>query len=249
MSGHSKWASIKHKKAIKDQRRGKLFTKLIRELTVAARGGADPAGNPRLRTAIAAAKAVSMPNDNIDRAIKKASGGADGVQIEELDYEGFGAGGVAIMVHVVTDNRNRAVNDLRYIFSRNGGNLGETNSVAWMFDRRGIVLLEAADTDEDAAMEAALEAGADDFNASVEVFEVVTAPERLEPVREALERRGFAIRSAEITMVPKTTVQLSGDAAASVLKLLELLEEHDDVQNVSANLDIDPEEAERLSAA
>lgn len=249
MSGHSKWSTIKHKKAIKDQRRGKIFSKLIRDITIAARGGTDPAGNPSLRTAIAAAKAVSMPNDNIERAITKAAGGADGAQIEELDYEGYGAGGVAIIVHVLTDNRNRTVSDLRYIFSRHGGSLGEANCVAWMFDKRGVVLLEAAGAEEDAAMEAALEAGADDFSASGDVFEVVTAPERLEPVREALERGGLAIRSAEVTMIPKNTVPLSGGAAASVLKLLELLEDHDDVQNVSANLDIDLEEAERLSAA
>ena len=249
MSGHSKWSSIKHKKAIKDQRRGKLFTKLIREITIAARGGADPAGNPRLRTAIAAAKAVSMPNDNIDRAVKKASGGLDGHQLEEIDYEGYGPGGLAIMVRVLTDNRNRTVSDIRFIFSRHGGSLGEAHSVAWMFDKRGIVLLEGSGVDEDKAMEAALDAGAVDFTAGDDVFEVVTAPEKLDAVREALERRGLVIRSAELTMVPKTTVQLTGEPAAAALKLLEALEDQDDVQNVSAYLDITPEEAERLSAA
>lgn len=249
MSGHSKWSSIKHKKAIKDQRRGKLFTKLIRELTVAARSGADPAGNPRLRTAIAAAKAVSMPNDNIDRAIKKASGGADGHELEEIDYEGYGPGGVAIIVRALTDNRNRTVSDIRHVFGKHGGSLGEANCVSWMFDKRGILLIEGAGVDEDAAMEAALEAGADDFTPAGDVFEIVTAPERLHAVREALDRGGWSVRSAEITMVPKSTVSLTGDAAAAALKLLEQLEDQDDVQNVSANLDVDPEEAERLSAA
>src|SRR5687767_2646619 len=157
MSGHSKWSSIKHKKAVKDQRRGKLFTKLIREITIAARGGTDPAGNPRLRTAIAAAKAVSMPNDNIDRAVKKSSAGADGQQLEEIDYEGYGPGGLAIMVRVLTDNRNRTVSDIRFIFSKHGGSMGEANCVAWMFDKRGVVLLEGAGMDEEKVMEAALD--------------------------------------------------------------------------------------------
>jgi len=249
MSGHSKWSSIKHKKAVKDQRRGKVFTKLIREITIAARSGDDPDGNPRLRTAIAAAKAVSMPNDNIDRAIKKASGGADGQQLEEIDYEGYGPGGLAIMVRVLTDNRNRTVSDIRHLFAKHGGNLGEVHCVSWMFDKRGIVLIEGAGADEDQAMEVALEAGADDFNAAGEVFEIITAPEKLEPVREALEKAGFKLRSAEVTMMPKTTVHLTGEPAATAVKLLELLEDQDDVQNVSANLGIDPEEAERLSAA
>ena len=249
MSGHSKWSSIKHKKAVKDQRRGKLFTKLIREITIAARSGADPAGNPRLRTAIAAAKAVSMPNDNIDRAVKKASGGGDGQQLEEIDYEGYGPGGLAIIVRVLTDNRNRTVSDIRYVFSKHGGSLGEANSVAWMFDKRGVLLLEGSGVDEEKAMEAALDAGAVDFTAGDDAFEVVTAPEKLDAVREALERAGLKIRSAEVTMVPKTTVQLTGEPAAAALKLLEALEDQDDVQNVSANLNIDPEEAERLSAA
>lgn len=249
MSGHSKWSTIKHKKALKDQRRGKVFTKLIREISIAARGGADPSGNPRLRTAIAAAKAVSMPNDNIERAIKKGSGDTGGQQLEELDYEGYGPGGVAVIVRVMTDNRNRTVGELRFLFSKHGGSLGEANSVAWMFDKRGIVVAERTAVEEEAAMEAALEAGADDFSASDDAYEVVTSPERVEPVREALEKAGLAIRSAEVTMVPKNTVSLAGETAAAALKLLELLDDHDDVQNVSANLDLDPEEAERLSAA
>lgn len=249
MSGHSKWSTIKHKKALKDQRRGKVFTKLIREISIAARGGADPSGNPRLRTAIAAAKAVSMPNDNIERAIKKGSGDTGGQQLEELDYEGYGPGGVAVIVRVMTDNRNRTVGELRFLFSKHGGSLGEANSVAWMFDKRGFVVAERTAVEEEAAMEAALEAGAEDFSASHDAYEVVTLPERIEPVREALEKAGLRIRSAEVTMVPKSTVSLTGEPAAAALKLLELLEDHDDVQNVSANLDLDPEEAERLSAA
>jgi YebC/PmpR family DNA-binding regulatory protein len=249
VSGHSKWSTIKHKKALKDQRRGKVFTKLIREITVAARNGSDPNGNPRLRTAVAAAKAVSMPNDNIERAIKKGSGDTGGAQLEELDYEGYGPSGVAIIVRVMTDNRNRTVSDLRFLFSKHGGSLGETNCVAWMFDKRGVVLADRGAIEEDAAMEAALEAGAEDFSASPDAYEIVTAPERLEPVREALERTGLAIRGAEVTMVPKTTVSLAGDPAAAALKLLEMLDDHDDVQSVAANLDVDPEEAERLSSA
>lgn len=249
MSGHSKWSSIKHKKALKDQKRGKLFTKLIREITVAARNGADLNGNPRLRTAVLTAKAASMPNDNIDRAIKKGSGGGEGTLLEELDYEGYGPHGVAIMVRVLTDNRNRTVGDLRFLFSKHGGNLGETNSVAWMFDRRGIVQVEHEGLEEDRVMEAALEAGAEDLSDAGEIFEVVTPPERLHSVREALEAAGMKARSAELTMVPKNTVRLAGDAAASILKLLDAIEDHDDVQNVSANLDVDPEELEKLSAA
>jgi YebC/PmpR family DNA-binding regulatory protein len=250
MSGHSKWSSIKHKKAIKDQRRGKLFTKLIREITVAARaGGGDAGGNPRLRTAIAAAKAASMPADNIDRAIKKGSGELDGQTLEEIDYEGYGPGGVAVIVHVLTDNRNRAVGDIRHVFAKHGGNLGETNCVAWMFDRRGVVQVEKSEADEDRVMELALEAGAEDLADAGETFEVVTAPERLHQVREALEVAGLKVTGAELTMVPKSTVRLSGPPASSALKLLEALDDHDDVQNVAANLDVDPEELEKLSAA
>lgn len=249
MSGHSKWATIKHKKAAKDAKRGKLFTKLIKEITVAARGGGDPDGNPRLRTAVLTARAASLPNDTIDRAIKKGSGQLDGQVLEEIDYEGYGPGGVAIMVRVLTDNRNRTVSELRFLFGKNGGNLGETNSVAWMFARRGVIHVDKAGVDEERIMDVALEAGADDVSEAEETFEITSAPDGLEPVRGALEKAGMKITSAEVTMVPSNTVRLTGETAASALKLLDALEDHDDVQNVSANLDVDPAELEKLSAA
>ena len=249
MSGHSKWSTIKHKKAAKDARRGKLFTKLIKEITIAARGGADPNGNPRLRTAIANAKAQSLPSDNIDRAIKKGSGQLQGEMMEEIDYEGYGPGGVAIIARVLTDNRNRTVGELRYTFTKHGGNLGETNSVAWMFQRRGVIHVEKAKVDEDRVMEVALDAGADDLTDTGETFEILTRAELVEKVRQALEDAGISVSNAEVTMVPNNTVRLSGSQAAAALKLLEVLDEHDDVQNVSANLDVDPEELEKVSAA
>jgi YebC/PmpR family DNA-binding regulatory protein len=249
MSGHSKWSSIKHKKAAKDARRGKLFTKLIKEISVAARSGADPGANPRLRTAVANARASSLPNDTIERAIKKGSGQLEGQQLEEIDYEGYGPGGVAVMVRAVTDNRNRTVSELRFLFGKHGGNLGEANSVAWMFQKRGLVQVDKGDVDEDRVMEAALDAGADDVSDVGEAFEVVSSPEALDAVRGRLEREGVKIVGAEVTMVPNSTVHLTGTQAASALKLLEALEDHDDVQNVSANLDVDPAELEKLSAA
>ena len=248
MSGHSKWSSIKHKKAAKDAKRGKLFTKLIKEITVAARNGGDLNANPRLRTAVLTARASSLPNDTIDRAIKKGSGQLEGQTIEELEYEGYGPGGVAVMVRVLTDNRNRTVSELRFLFSKHGGNLGEANSVAWMFHRRALVHVDKAGTDEDRLMEVALEAGAEDVVDAGETFEVAAAPENLEPVRAAIEQASIAISSAEVTMVPSNTVHLTGPAAASALKFLDALEDHEDVQNVSANLDVDPAELEKLSA-
>ena len=250
MSGHSKWSTIKHKKAVKDARRGKLFTKLIKEISIAARAGADPNANPRLRTAIANAKAASLPNDNIDRAIKKGSGQLQGEgAMEEIDYEGYGPGGVAIIVRAYTDNRNRTVGEIRHLFTKHGGNLGETNSVAWMFQRRGMIVVDKEGRDEDRVMEVALEAGAEDFSDTGESFEILTAPESLEQVRQALEDADLAASSTEVTMVPNNTVRLTGKDAAAALKLLEVLEEIEDVQNVSANLDVDPEELEKLSAA
>lgn len=250
MSGHSKWSTIRHKKAARDQRRGKLFTKLIREITVAARqGGSDPESNPTLRTAVANAKAASMPNDNIDRAIKKGSGQLGGESYEEAEYEGYGPGGVAVMVRALTDNRNRTVSEVRHLFSKYGGNMGEPNSVAWMFDRRGVVEVEAEGAEEDRVLETALEAGADDVSNEGEVFEVLSSPEAFTDVREALEQANLTIRTAWVGRVPKSTVHLTGDPAASAIRLLEALEEHDDVQNVSSNLDIAPEELERLTAA
>jgi YebC/PmpR family DNA-binding regulatory protein len=249
MSGHSKWSSIKHKKGAKDAKRGKLFTKLIREITVAARGSGDAAANPRLRTAIAAAKAASMPNDNIERAIKKGSGELEGTHLDEIDYEGYGPGGVAIMVRALSDNRNRTVSDLRHIFTRHGGHLGEVNSVAWMFQKRGLIHADKAGAEEDRVMEVALDAGADDLTDAGEVFEIVSSPDNLEKVRAALDGAGLKVVNAEVTMVPKSTVHLTGKDAATALKLLEALEDHDDVQNVSANLDVDAAELEKLSAA
>ena len=249
MSGHSKWSSIKHKKAAKDAKRGKLFTKLIKEITVAARNGGDINGNPRLRTAVVTARAASLPNDTIDRAIKKGSGQLEGQTLEEIDYEGYGPGGVAVMARVLTDNRNRTVSELRFLFSKHGGNLGEANSVAWMFQKRGVVHVDKAGAEEERVMEVALEAGADDVSDAGETFEVVASPEMLDAVRAGIEAAGLKLTGAEVTMVPKTTVHLTGQPAASALKLLEALEDHDDVQNVSANLDVDPAELEKLSAA
>jgi YebC/PmpR family DNA-binding regulatory protein len=250
MSGHSKWSTIKHKKAQKDARRGKVFTKLIKDLTIAARiGGSDVNSNPRLRTAIAAAKAASMPNDTIDRAIKKGAGELEGVSYEEIIYEGHGPGGVAIMLQVLTDNKNRTVSEIRHFFTKYGGNLGSPNSVAWMFTKKGTITVDKGRTDEDQLMEIALDAGAEDVIMGDELFEIVTPPEDLDSVREALEKAGITVASAEATMVPQNTVTLSGKEAEQTLKLLDALQEHDDVQSVSANFDIAQEEMERLSAA
>jgi len=251
MSGHSKWSTIKHKKALKDSRRGKLFTKLIKDLTIAARlGGSDLSANPRLRTALAAAKGASMPNDTIDRAIKKGAGELEGVHYEEVVYEGHGPGGVAIMIQALTDNKNRTVSEVRHAFGKYGGSLGAPNSVAWMFTKKGIITLDVTQTDEDRLMELALDAGAEDVISGGEgTFEVVIPPEDFDVVRETLEKAGLTLTSAEVTMVPQNTVTLTGKEAEQTLKLLEILEEHDDVQTVSANFDIAQEEAERLSAA
>ena len=250
MSGHSKWSTIKHKKAVKDAKRGKAFTKLIKEITVAARlgGSGDPAFNPRLRTAILAAKAASMPNDNIDRAIKKGTGGADGATFEDVMYEGYGPGGVAIMVGALTDNRNRTVADLRRLFTKYGGHLGEAGCVGWMFQKRGVLLIDGGGVDEERVIETALEAGADDVIDAAGSWEITTSPESFEAVRDALVAAGLEPASAELTMVPSNTVHVGGQDAGRLLKLLEALEDQDDVQNVSANADIDEEEVARLSA-
>jgi YebC/PmpR family DNA-binding regulatory protein len=248
MSGHSKWSSIKHKKAARDAKRGKVFTKLIKEITIAARlGGGDINANPRLRTAIATAKAQSMPNDNIDRAIKKGTGELGGGQLEQVAYEGYGPGGVALILDVLTDNRNRTVSEIRFILSRHGGNLGESGCVAWMFRKRGVISIEKGD--EDRLMELALEAGADDMVADGDGFQVLTAPENFSAVRDALEKAGIAIANAEVTMIPENTVKVTGHQAEQVLKLMEELEDHDDVQGVSANFDIDDEVMAQFSAA
>ena len=250
MSGHSKWSSIKHKKAASDAKRGKVFTKLIKEITIAARlGGGDLNANPRLRTAIATAKAQSMPKDNIDRAIKKGTGELGGGQLEEVTYEGYGPGGVAIILSVLTDNRNRTVSELRFQLSRHGGNLGESGCVGWMFKKRGVIVVDKAGADEDRLLELALDAGADDVVSDADTLQVMTAPENFNAVREALEKAGIAIASAEVAMVPENTVRVSGHQASQVLKLMEELEDHDDVQSVAANFDIDEEELAQFSAA
>jgi YebC/PmpR family DNA-binding regulatory protein len=240
MAGHSKWKQIKRKKAVTDARRASSWTKVIREITVAAKsGGGDAGGNPRLRTAIDAAKAVNMPWDNIDRAIKKGTGELEGSVYEELTYEGYGPGGAAIFIEATTDNPNRTVAEIRHAFSRNGGNLGATNSVAWMFDRKGQIYLDAGKYDEDATLEAALDAGAEDFAREGDQYVVTTAPAAFHSVQDALRARKLEIDSAELAMVPKNTVKVEGADAERILKLMEVLEELDDVSKVSSNFDID----------
>lgn len=242
MSGHSKWAQIRHKKAATDAKRGKLFTKLIKELTVAARiGGGDPDGNARLRTAIAAAKAANMPAENIQRAIKKGTGELPGVSYEEVVYEGYGPGGVAIMIEAMTDNKNRTVAEIRNILSKLGGNLGETGCVSWMFSKVGMILVPFNGTDEEKLMEAAVEAGATDIQQEGEFFAVYTDVTELDRVRESLETAGMTIVSAEITALPQSVVSLEGKEAKQLLKLLSTLEDHDDVQKVYSNMDIPDE--------
>ncbi|MCL4865344.1 MAG: YebC/PmpR family DNA-binding transcriptional regulator [Gemmatimonadales bacterium] len=240
MAGHSKWKQIKHKKAATDAKRAQSWTKVIREITVAAKaGGGDPAGNPRLRTAIDAAKAVNMPNDNIDRAVKKGTGELEGASYEEVSYEGYGPGGTAIFIEASTDNANRTVAEVRHALSRNGGNMGATGSVAWMFDRLGQLFIEAAGLSEDRVMEVALEAGAMDFAQDGEEYVVSTAPSDFHAVMDSLKAAGFTIASSEIAMVPKNLVKVEGGDAQKVLKLIDTLEELDDVSKVFTNLDID----------
>jgi YebC/PmpR family DNA-binding regulatory protein len=242
MAGHSKWKQIKHKKAAADAKRGAAFTKLIKEITIAARqGGGDPAGNPRLRTAIDAAKAGNMPNDNIDRAIRKGTGELEGVTYEEATYEGFGPGGAAILIQVTTDNLKRTVAEIRHFFSRHGGNLGGPNSVAWMFEKKGQMSLDAARYDEDAALEAALEAGADDVTRDGEQYVITTDPATVHQVADALRARGLEPQDPGITLVPTNTVRVEGADAEKLLRLMEAIEEHDDVSKVFSNFDIDAE--------
>jgi YebC/PmpR family DNA-binding regulatory protein len=249
MSGHSKWSSIKHKKAIKDARRGKLFTKLIREVTVAAKlGGGDINANPRLRTAVLAARANSMPSDNIERAIKKGTGELEGVAYEDVTYEGYGPGGVAILVQALTDNRNRTVAELRRLFSRHGGNLGENGCVAWMFAKRAIVRVPKTCAREEQLMELVLDVGAEDIADAGENFEIIAPSERLGDVKDALEGASIAVESAEVAMVPQSTVDVGGKDAENALRLLEALDDADDVQSVSANLQVAQEDLDRLGA-
>ena len=241
MAGHSKWKQIKRKKAVTDSRRASSWTKVIREITIAAKaGGGDPGGNPRLRTAIDAAQAVNMPKENIERAIKKGTGELEGETIQELSYEGYGPGGVAIFIEATSDNPTRTVADIRHAFSRNGGNLGASNSVSWMFDRKGQIFLDAAKyADEDKTLDAALESGAEDFARDGDQYVIATTPNDFHAVQDALKARKFVIESAEIAMVPKNTVKVEGKDAETLLRLLDALEELDDVAKVFSNFDID----------
>jgi len=242
VAGHSKWKQIKRKKAVTDARRGAAFTKLIKEITIAAKaGGGDPGGNPRLRTAIDAAKAANMPNDNIDRAVKKGTGELEGVNYEEVTYEGYGPGGAAIFIEVTTDNANRTVADMRNIFSKHGGNLGTSGSVAWMFDRRGQIVLDASKVDEDTALEAALEAGATDLVREGDQFIVSTGVGDFHAVQEGLRRKKVTWDAAELAMIPKNTVKVERGDAKNLVHLMEQLEEHDDVAKVFSNFDVDEE--------
>jgi YebC/PmpR family DNA-binding regulatory protein len=248
MSGHSKWATIKRKKAATDQARGKMFSKYIKEITIAARhGGGDPDTNPRLRTAIQAAKSVNMPAANIERAVKRGSGEIEGAHYEETHYEGYGPGGAAILVEVATDNRNRTTGDVRNIFTKNGGKLGEAGSVAHLFKPHGMIVVERAAISEDALMEAALEAGADDVTSEGESFEILTTPARMDAVREALEARKIPIASAEFTRLAALHVPVEGKEAETLLRLVEALEDHDDVQKVYSNFDISEDVMARIS--
>ena len=249
MSGHSKWSTIKRKKGAADAKRGKAFTKIIKEIMVSARfGGGDVNSNPRLRTAVNLAKAENMPKDNIERAIKKGTGELEGVTFEQITYEGYGPGGVAMLVEALTDNKNRTVADVRHIFSKHNGSLGETGCVSWMFEKKGLVVIDKANADEDRLIEVALEAGALDVKATGKEFEVTTEPSEFEGVKKAIEEGSFKYSFGEVTMVPQTTVRLTGKEAEQMVKLMDSLEDSDDVQKVYANFDIADEEMERLSA-
>lgn len=241
MSGHSKWATTKHKKGKIDAARGKIFTKIAREIIVAAKtGGGDPEANSRLRLALEKAKAANMPNDNITRAVRRGTGEIEGAVYEEMTYEGYGPGGTAIMLDITSDNRNRTAGEIRHIFSRNNGNLGEIGCVSWMFSRKGMIILNGESIDEDELMLTALDAGADDVTVDNGSAEIITEPDSLEDVRNVLTEN-YTIESAEITMLPQNTIALEGDTAEKMLKLLDLLEEHDDVQAVYTNADFPDE--------
>ena len=249
MSGHSKWANIKHRKGAADAKRGKIFTKLIKEITVAARmGGGDPAANPRLRSAIATAKSVNMPKDNVERGIKKGTGELEGVDYEEILYEGYGPGGVAVLVECMTDNRNRTVAEIRSFFSKAGGNMGESGCVAWMFDKKGSILIGKENVEEEKLMDLAIEAGAEDVVDDGDVFQVLTASEDFDAVREALEGGGVEFIEAGVSMIPKNEIEVADPkTAGSLMRLLENLEDYEDVQNVHANFDISDEIMEAIS--
>jgi len=245
MSGHSKWHSIKHKKGALDAKRGKIFTRIIKELTVAARvGGGDANMNPRLRTIIADAKAANMPADNIQRAIRRGTGEEPGVTYEEVTYEGYGPGGAAVIIEVLTDNRNRTVGELRHMLTKHGGNLGESNSVAWMFNKKGYIVIEKSKAQEDTLMDAVLEAGADDLRDDGDNWEVLSAPSAFEAVREAVKKLGVEPASAEVAMLPQNYVKLEGKTAQQMVRLMDALDDHDDVQHVWSNFDIEEKEIE-----
>jgi len=250
MSGHNKWSTIKHKKAREDAKRGKIFTKIIREITVSARqGGGDPDSNPRLRAAVAAAKAANMPSDNLKRAIQRGTGELPGVSYEEISYEGYGPGGVAVMLECLTDNKNRTTPEVRHLFTKSGGNLGENGSVSWLFTRRGLILIPRSDElDEDRVMEIALEAGAEDLDTEdPDYFRIFTAADELHQVKEGIESAGLEVENAEFDMEPSTTVKLEGKKAQQMIRLMEAFEDHDDVQHVWANFEMDDELLESLS--
>ena len=247
MSGHSKWATIKHKKAALDAKRGKVFTRIIKEIMIAARSGGDADSNPRLRSAITAAKAVSMPQENIKRAVMRGTGELEGGQIDEILFEGYGPGGAAVLVAVATDNRNRTVSEIRHVFSKNGGNLGELGSVAWMFERKSQIMVDKEKAGEDQLMNIALDAGAEDLRDGGGSWEVISAPEAHEAVLNAIQAAGIATESAEIGMVPKNLMKLEGKNAQAMLRLSDALEEHDDVQNVYSNFDVDEKELEAMA--
>jgi YebC/PmpR family DNA-binding regulatory protein len=249
MSGHNKWSTIKHKKGAADAKRGKLFSKIIKEITIAARmGGGDAEGNPRLRTAVNAARSANMPKDNVDKAIKRGTGEIEGVNYEEITYEGYGPGGVAVLVEALTDNKNRTVAEVRHIFEKYNGNLGETGCVAWMFKKQGIVVITADSLDEDEVMEVALECGAHDVKKEGDTFEVTADPSDVETVRKAVEDKGWKVELAEVTMIPQTTVKLEGKKAEQMLKMMDALDDNEDMQKVFANFDITEEDMLKLSA-
>jgi len=247
MSGHSKWATIKHKKGALDAKRGKIFTRLIKEITIAARSGGDPDGNPRLRTAVAAAKAENMPADNIKRAIQRGTGELPGAVYEEISFEGYGPGGVAIIVDCTTDNRNRAVSEIRHAFSKNGGNLGEPNSVRFMFTKKGVIAVSKDAADEDKLTGIVLDAGGEDLNDEGDTWEIITDPSAYEAVAQAVRDAGIETVMSEVTMVATTYTKLEGAPAAQCIRLLEALEDHDDVQNVYSNFDMDAKQLEEVA--
>ena len=249
MSGHSKWHSIKHKKGAADAKRGKIFTGMIKEITVAARlGGGDPDGNPRLRTIIAAAKAVNMPGENIKRAIQKGTGELPGQSYEDAIYEGFGPAGVAVLVEAVTDNKNRTVSEIRHVFTKHGGNLGQTGSVAHMFHKKGLIVVEKSKASEDSLMSIVLEAGAEDMNDTGDSFEIITTPKDFETILEYLKNNKIEVASSELSMIPLTSIKLEGKSAQQILKLMEALEDHEDVQKVFGNFAIDDAELEAAAS-